>query len=390
MRPTLLAALLASLTASVAHATENPGTTAAPILEIPLSARAQGMAGAFTGVADDITTLEFNPAGLSLLQSKEAYALYMKGLVDQNIEYLALGSPLRWRGISGNGYSSVGGSLIFSQNGSINVNTTNPDGSLASSQTLNAGSDFVGTLGYSERVAETSIDLGPDHSLDINHFVGASGKFIHSTLATSYSASAWATDIGYLARSSDRTWGAGAALLNLGTKMKFISEGDPLPMTMRTGASYRLAHRADADEALLLSVGWDYGVYTRQWQAEGGLEGQFGQVLRARIGYQYHTDIAGLTAGFGINISGLSVDYAWSMNSDLGDTHRLGITFRFGELSPRARERDARRQRSAIESFPPPADMRDLEQQQPENYNPPKKPPIIFPNQDPNAPVWIY
>ena len=383
----LLAALFAGTFAARALATNSsPGTTAAPILELPLSARAQGMGGAFTGVADDVTALQFNPAGLSLLGSDEAYLLFLKGLVDQNVEFLSLGAPLRFRGISGSGYSSVAGSMLFSQNGSIQVNTTNPDGSLASSNNVSAGGDFVGTLAYAERVGDTPIDWSPDHQIDIQHFLGASGKYIHSSLGSGYSASAAAVDLGYLGRSADRRWAVGASALNIGTKMTYISEGDPLPLTVRAGGSYRF-FRARTEDGLLFAVDGDYGAYSRQWHMQTGVEGAFGHNFRARLGYQFHTDTMGLTAGFGIAIGGLSFDYAWAMNGPLGDTHRLGLTFRFGEVNERTR---GRRRRPSVESFPPPPEMRDLEEQQPRNYNPPKKPPIIFPQQDPNAPVWIY
>src|SRR5208282_2888962 len=157
------------LCASTAAADSNPGTTAAPILQVPLGARAVGMGTAFTAVADDVSTLQYNPAGLAILQSQEANFMYIKGLADQNIEYLAYGSPLSFRGLTGSGYSTLAGSLIFNQDGTIQVNTTNPDGSFAGSQSLNAGEDIVGTLGYAEKVWDMDFQ-SKQYDFHVEHF----------------------------------------------------------------------------------------------------------------------------------------------------------------------------------------------------------------------------
>lgn len=372
---------------SPARADSNPGITAAPILQIPIGARAVGMGSAFTAVADDITALQYNPAGLSLLQANEANFQYNKGLVDQNIEYMAFGGPLPFRGITGSGYSTLAGSVLFGQNGTIQVNTTNADGSLAGSQSLSAGSDLVATLGYAERVWDQSFE-SPQHSLHIEHFVGISGKVIHSSLVQQYSATAYAADMGYLARSPEQGWSIGASLLNLGTKMTFISEGDPLPLTFQTGGAYKFRKLPIQGQELTVATDLDYSVYDRLWRVNTGVEYLLLPMFRARIGYQFNQDLAGLTAGFGVEFEGFTIDYAWVMNSDINDTHRVGITYRFGAVSRRER---AQQRRPAIETFPAPTNMRDLERQRPEKYELPNKPrenPVPPPGEQ--EPVWIY
>ncbi|MEK7744189.1 MAG: UPF0164 family protein, partial [Elusimicrobiota bacterium] len=102
--------------------------TAAPVLQIPLSARAAAMGSAYTGVAADAAALEYNPAGLSGLQSHEFSLTHMKGFVDQTIEHAAFGLPLPFAGLIGNGYSSLGLGVTMSRFGDIEVNRTRPDG----------------------------------------------------------------------------------------------------------------------------------------------------------------------------------------------------------------------------------------------------------------------
>lgn len=381
-------ALLLCFGAARAQALSDPGITAAPILQVPVSARAVGMGNAFTGVADDVTALQYNPAGMSLLKSQEANFQYIKGLVDQNIEYLAFGSPLPFRGFLGSGYSTLAGSIVYGQEGSIQVNTTNPDGSLAGSQTLSAGSDLVATIGYAERIWDSSFEF-QQNTFHVEHFLGVSGKIVHSTLVQQYSATAYAVDMGYFARSLEQGWSVGASVLNLGTKMTFISEGDPLPLAFRLGGAYRVS-QLPKDHALTVALDGNYDVYSHVTHINAGIEYGFMSLLKARLGYQFEQDLAGLTAGFGFDIDNFTIDYAWALNSAINDMHRIGLTYHFGQVKKEEREQPRRQK---IESFPEPSNIKDLEQKTPQNYEPPKKinpNPEPAPSQQDQGPVWIY
>jgi hypothetical protein len=369
-------------------ADSNPGVVAAPILQIPIGARAVSMGAAFTAVADDMTGMEYNPAGLALLKAYEANFQYNRGLSDQNVEYLGFGGPLPFAGLTGNGYATMGGSMLFAQNGTIQVNTTNPDGSLASSQSLNAGNDFVFTAGYAERVWDVEIRAPQNYTFHLEHFLGGSGRIIHSSLVEQYSATAYATNFGYLVRCPEQSWRAGISILNLGTKMTFISDGDKLPLTMRLGVAYDLTKLPATGQSLTLAADSAYSVYERQWHTNAGVEYSFMPMVKARLGYQFQQDLAGLTAGFGIEYQGFTIDYAWMMNSDINDTHRVGISYRFGGPGP---EQRAEKRQQRIESFPQPQSMQDLNQKTPEKYELPKKPrenPPPRPGEE--EPVWIY
>ena len=70
------------------------GTTGAQFLELGVSARAMGMAEAFTAVADDISAVYYNPAGLVYLYGREASFTYIKMPADINYGFGAIGMPL--------------------------------------------------------------------------------------------------------------------------------------------------------------------------------------------------------------------------------------------------------------------------------------------------------
>jgi len=68
---------------------DNSGLTAFPILNIPMGGRSEGMAGAFSALSDDISFLEFNPAGSSTLSKTELAFFHNNWIADSKIEGIA-------------------------------------------------------------------------------------------------------------------------------------------------------------------------------------------------------------------------------------------------------------------------------------------------------------
>ena len=78
LSPFSMAALLflfMSVTSAADDIHKKAGTAAAAFLKIDAGSRPMGMGGAFTGLADDINTLFWNPAGLASIQDQEFSAL---------------------------------------------------------------------------------------------------------------------------------------------------------------------------------------------------------------------------------------------------------------------------------------------------------------------------
>lgn len=386
MRTLLALSLL--LAAAPLRGEENPGVTGAAILQVPMGSRAMGMGAAHSAVASDLSALYYNPAALSLLSYREASFMYLKSFEDQKLQQISFGGPIPFAGIVGSGYASLAGSLLLSQNGDIEVNRLNPDGTLLDSRTLSAGGDIVATVGYSERVAEMSVEAGAS-SYDIQHFLGVSGKYVRSTLAETYSASALAADMGYLVRSPETGLSFGASLLNLGQKMRFIDEGDPLPLAMRAGFGWILPldrMSVPPAQALTFALDGDWLAHERQWHANLGAEYSAMRLFALRLGYQFNRDVVGITAGFGVSFAGFALDYAWAVSDALTDTHRFNFTYRFGRVTRMKREEP---RRPFIESVPEGQDLKGMEGERPQSFDPPRRPrPAGRPGG--GAPGWIY
>lgn len=383
MRSYLAAAAL--LIAARVYA-DNPGTTAAPVLEVPLGARALGMGAAFTAVADDESALQYNPAGLSQLSAHEIGFTYIVGAGQTSLQNLDWGGPLAWGGISGLGFASAGASLLLSQSGSIQVNTLNTDGSLASSQNLNAGSDIVLSGGYSERFAASSFQA-PDRMVDIDHAVGISAKYLHSTILQSYHSDTFAGDFGYLVRAPEEGLAAGLAVLNFGQSVTYVSQSDPLPTTARAGFSWR--KELAQPHSLIVGVDGDYVPTESAWHANVGFEYAYDRMYFARMGYRINRpDQGGLTLGLGMLWQGkFQFDYAIDVGDLLGDAHRVTISYRFGEVETSQRGR-ARSERAP---YTPKADNPlDRWPGSPTEPAPAAAPTPVPHDKSNNPPGWIY
>jgi hypothetical protein len=379
-----LPVVLALLSVAGAARAVGPGTTAVPVLQIPMSARAAGMGTSFTAVASDASALFYNPAGLARLNAHEIDFSFASGQGETSIQNFAYAGPTPFTGISGNGYTSVGANLLYSQSGKIEVNRLNPDGSLASSESLSAGSDLVLSGAYAERVGMTPIEMR-DATFQVDHYLGLGGKYVRSTIV-SQTGSAFAADMGYLVHSPEAGWSFGASALNIGGKIKYSDEKEPLPATFRGGFAWQGG--VPSVHSVIASVDGDYLLDERVWHANMGLEYFWVKTYGFRLGYQIHRDDAGLTVGFGLRWKGrFLLDYAWALGKTLSDQHRITVSWRFGGVPPSQR---GRQRRPFIESVPERDQLRNIEDKQPQFTEPPPRPRAVPREKTPGVQGWIY
>jgi hypothetical protein len=203
-----------SLAPFVFAANKDAGTSGAQFLKIGAGARAAGMGEAFTAVADDVTAIAWNPAGLGRLTAPEFTAMHSQWFQDSSYEFLAAAYPAAWGtlGVSVQGLTVEG---IPKRAG----DTDAPDGEFDSKDAAYALS-FGKSLG--ERWA-----------------AGANVKYVRQEI-DGRSASAMALDLGGLWQSPYDPLSLGLSVRHLGGEIKFVEEGDPLPMTVTLGAAYKL------------------------------------------------------------------------------------------------------------------------------------------------------
>jgi len=179
-----------------AGAVTKVGTTAAGFLNIDVGSRALGMGGAYVAVADDITAMYWNPAGVARLKTAQTAFTHTKWLADVNFNYAAVVVPL---GAIGN----VGANATFLTMDEMERTTiAEPEGT---GEMFDAGSYAFG-LSYAR-------DLTDRFSIGFN-FKYVNEKIYHST------ASGAAFDIGTIFDTQYYGLKIGMSITNYGTKMQ--------------------------------------------------------------------------------------------------------------------------------------------------------------------------
>ncbi len=283
-----------------------PGTTAADILKIGVGARAIGMGEAYVAQADDVSSLYWNPAGLALMQERQASFSYDQMYQDLKYQNASVGIPLE------NG--AIGGSLSYLSYGTIQG--FDPSGNSIGNQTAYTGAATLGAAW-----------LGNQWS------AGANLKGIQEDLA-SEKANGAAFDLGgnviYPKPVLGGTIRLGAVVQNLGSSMKFEQQSDPLPMDWKLG----VAAVQMMDKKLNMSL--DYtNPKDDSGYVSGGFEYWLMPFIALRAGYvNSKNEGNGIRAGLGLRIKGVSFDYAYAGQGELGMSHRYELSFRFGEPRP--------------------------------------------------------
>lgn len=279
------------------------GTTGAQFLKIGVGGRPIGMGSAYAGIADDVNALYWNPGGLAQIKDTEFMAMHNMWFQSINHEYVGFAHGLGDKGTVGLGITYLTVADIEKRAG----DTDDADGTFSAT-------DMAAALAYGLEVTE-------------GVYTGLSVKYISQKLDTE-SATGIAGDIGVLYKASEQL-GIGLAVQNLGTKIKFIETGDPLPMNIKAGVGYRPIET--------LTVGLDVNVPNdNNVNVATGLEYnlKLGEnfSLIPRAGYKTGTDLgalSGVGAGVGFNLGTIGLDFAYVPCGDLGNSIRVSISGKF-------------------------------------------------------------
>jgi len=285
---------------------DKAGTSAFPFLKINIGARAVGMGGAFTGLADDASTLYYNPAGMTSLEGNQYILGYHNYVVD--IQSGFVGSVWQL-----NDNSAFGAYASYLNYGDFTA--TDIQGS-ATGETFSGG-DLLLAVGYARR-------------LSYNFEIGGTAKFIFESL-DEYSATGAAVDLGLKYSGDRRRFAAGITVQNLGTQLSALDdEKNDLPLTVRGGISYRpigLALILASDLIVPVDNNPDIALGVEYFELKP---------LYIRLGWNtFGTNYrsadsedswAGLSVGAGFDIKPFNVGYAFQSGAELGDTHRITFT----------------------------------------------------------------
>lgn len=301
-------------------------------------ARVGGMGEAFVGVADDVSAVYWNPAGLAFQEGKQFTSMYQPLLPQFNLDDLYYLFGAYRQSITGLGtvgfnvtYANYGQQIITDETGPEPIGTFNSN-------------EYAITLSYATLLTE-------------NTGIGLNVKYIRSNLSEvgagaekgDGQANAFAIDVGVLKKNIFiNRLNFGLNISNIGPKITYIdnAQADPLPTNFKVGFAYRAIDQefnrltvvADMNK-LLVNRHEDGSVdpvgkaFFTSWNNDNyifnvGAEYWYANLIALRTGYYHDPDgkVKYLTIGAGLKYSIYEFDFGYI---SAGDNHPLSDTMRF-------------------------------------------------------------
>lgn len=330
---------LVYLVPNQAQETNKAGTSAAQFLKIGVGAASLGMAGATAGLVNDASSMYWNPAGLTGVNSISIIASYTDWFVDLKHQYFGIVLPI-------NEDHKIGVSAMILTMGEMEITTElQPKGT---GDFFDASDVMVG-LTYSARLVDFFT-------------LGITAKYITQNIYNE-TASALAVDIGTTLNTGYKGLKVGMALTNFGTTMTLAGRDlqksyDPLPnnatnvgiasnlkteawelpLNFRVGVGWHLMGKGDVlvyDQTHSIIFGIDANhPNDGPENASVGIEYKWQNLIALRSGYYFNDDVKNLALGFGINWEApqsfaVGVDYAFADLDRLGAVHSISLKVGF-------------------------------------------------------------
>lgn len=350
MRTTLIAVLFlvsqtmasAQLISVTAGEFTKVGLSGGQFLKIGVGARGTGMAGAYSGIANDLTAIYWNSAGLADVKRFGADFSQTFWFAGMSHSFAAVAIPV------GEKFRFAASFTQFSS-GDINVTTT-------------AEQDGTGGI---YNVSDIAIGFTLAGYLTEQFSFGATAKYVQHAF-TNMTAGGFVFDIGTKYNTGFNGLMLGFSINSLGTQQTFDgpevtrtnspTQGTntmPLDMQLQTSPfnmplSFRAGIGADLCKGMLFEPETDLdGVLEHSWlaafdfetysdvpeQFAVGTEYTWREFVSVRAGYRFGNDQFGLAGGIGLKYNGGGfegqIDYSINPSQNLGLINRLSVAMRF-------------------------------------------------------------
>ncbi len=305
------------------------GSAGAQFLKIGIGARATGMGGAYSSVADDLTGLFWNPAGISDIEGIQASFAYTSWFAGFEHAFAAISLPV------GENYVFAA-SLISFGTGDIDITTMAKPNGTGNTYSIN---DFVAGVGFGGYLTD-------------QFSFGITGKIVRSAFSA-LSSSGIAFDIGTKYKTGIQGITLGFAIQNLGAEPKYSGQNlkttinDPnqkstpsdaellaysfnIPIIFRAGISSNIIE--DDNNKLIAALDFVTLSDTPEQVIIGG-EYTWHDFVSIRGGYRSGQDQLGLTGGVGLKYFGGGfngeINYSINPSRNFGLVNRLSVLLSF-------------------------------------------------------------
>jgi hypothetical protein len=320
-------------------------------LKMGVGARALGMGGAFTAIANDATAAFWNPAGLVQLDKKSISTMHTVLKLDRTYNFVNYVQPLKKRKAAwGINYTRFGvdnmnethiwrftdsthttasrtlvyGDPVTTTDGKI-IPVTTGDSAISTSYTglnystwkaLYGGNNLEIFSTFDDN--EWALSLSYAKAINKKFNLGGNLKYLKQELFN-YSADSYSLDLGALYALNYKTR-IGLSIRDIGAKLKWntpTGHSDKVPVTSTLGIAYSPIKSINID---LDYTSIDNGENVFHAGIEGFIKDKFG----VRIG----SDDGNFTMGTSVKADGWDFDYAFR-DQVLGKEHRLSATYKF-------------------------------------------------------------
>ena len=281
--------------------TAETGTTSLNFLKVGVGARAVAMGEAFSALSDDASACFWNPAGLSDVQPLEVFFMHNRWIADisQSAASVTFDLPRVRMGVSMN-YFNMGELERRTEN------SVQPEGVFT----------------------PFDLALGVSAAYQVNEDIsaGVTARFLHESL-DSETARAALFDIGIKSRTMIPGLTAALVVRNLGTEIKYVTEGYEAPLLVTLGAAYRKTLPWSGNSLLISAE--IVSPNDNDTRIALGAEYGYKEFLFGRAGYRSGLENEDISFGFGVNYLKLRFDYGFVPYSDLGNSHRFSFIYGF-------------------------------------------------------------
>jgi len=275
-------------------------TTGFDFLKMGVGARPLALGEAYVALADDISAIYWNPAGLVQLRRQGMGFTYNKWFEDIGYHFF--------------GYAHLLNDSVFAASfyylGAENIE----------------GIDYANNPTGEFNVYDLAVAFSYSRKMTDKLSVGLNFKFIREKLEDEV-ANAFALDLGALYKTGINNLSLGLNIQNIGTKIKFIKESASLPLNYKFGLAYKLF----PVYPVILTLDFNKLV-NKDIYFGSGAECWIGDYVAVRIGQKFDLNIEDeLRFGLGLMVENLRLDYSYTPHKILGDTHQFSIGFYFGK-----------------------------------------------------------
>ncbi|MBS1513888.1 MAG: PorV/PorQ family protein [Bacteroidetes bacterium] len=296
MRKFLFLALV--LFASKIFAQSGEGGEPGAFMKNGFGARASSLGNSFTAIANDVSAIYYNPAGLSTNTQLQVMGMYSNlfGAVS-GLNYGNLGVS------KGFEFGTVGLGVIYSSVSDIPYveNVSGPSGETFSDN------EMALLFSFSRKVTD-------------NLQIGLNTKIIRHSIA-GFESTGYGLDVALLSTINDK-FSMGLMIQDaIGAKIKLNGREDVYISKFKLGAAYKIIPSLTispeifitGNKKLLFSIGSEYDIYKN--------------MIKLRGGYNSIQDAG--SAGIGIKYSHVNLDFSYSRNGDLGNVSKFGFILEF-------------------------------------------------------------